>query len=191
MSKCLHSLTVLFCFVFLQIHNRVDSLYQFTYYMLSSIGLDYWDWRKTNLVHQESEHFPFSTVWWSRRMCAHLLLIELQNYNLLLNNHQQENVESHQKSIPHVQGQRRSHSKMVGGAKLHLESNPIPARDFWRAQTKPCAPQGTPQSLSQTCLWVFECLLWRYGLAVACCRGKGSGCYRPGYGKSPLGGDCN
>ena len=30
-------------------------------------------------------------------MCAHLLLQELQNYNSLLNNHQQENVESHQK----------------------------------------------------------------------------------------------
>ena len=85
-------------------------------------------------------------------MYAPLLLLELQNYNSLLNNHQQENVESHQKSIPHVQGQRRSHSKMVGGAKLHLESNPIPARDVWRAQTKPCAHQGTPQSLSQTCL---------------------------------------
>ena len=29
---------------------------------------------------------------------------------------------------------------MVGGAKLHLESNPIPTRDTWRAQTKLCAP---------------------------------------------------
>ena len=70
----------------------------------------------------------------SRRMCAHLLLIELQNYNLLLNNHQQENVESHQKSIPHVQGQ-KSPIKTVGGANLHLESNPIPTRDTQRAQT--------------------------------------------------------
>ena len=85
-------------------------------------------------------------------MCAHLLLIELQNYNLLLNNHQQENVESHQKSIPHVQGQRKSHSKIVGGAKLHLESNPIPTRDAWRAQTKHCVHQENPQRLSQTCL---------------------------------------
>ena len=33
------------------------------------------------------------------------------------------------KKITHVQGQRRSPRKMVGGAKLHLESNPIPARD--------------------------------------------------------------
>ena len=36
--------------------------------------------------------------------------------------------------IPHVQGQ-RSPSKMVGGVKLCLESNPIPARDAQRAQT--------------------------------------------------------
>ena len=38
------------------------------------------------------------------------------------------------KKIPHVQGQRRSPSKMVGGAKSHLESNPLPARDTQRAQ---------------------------------------------------------
>ena len=37
--------------------------------------------------------------------------------------------------IPHVQGQRRSPSKAVGGTKLHLESNPISARDTQRTQT--------------------------------------------------------
>ena len=42
------------------------------------------------------------------------------------------------KKIPHVQRQRKSPKKTVGGAKSHLESNPIPARDAWRAQTKPC-----------------------------------------------------
>ena len=73
--------------------------------------------------------------WWSIRMCTHLLW-EAQNYNLLLNNCWQENVQSHQK-IPHIQGQRRSPSKMVGGAKSCLESNPIPARAVQRAQTKP------------------------------------------------------
>ena len=35
---------------------------------------------------------------------------------------------------------------------------------------------------------MFECLLWKYGSAVACCRGRGSGCSRRGYGISPLGG---
>ena len=34
-----------------------------------------------------------------------------------------------------------------------------------------------------------ECLLWRYRSAVACCRGRDSGCSRPGYGIShPRGG---
>ena len=37
--------------------------------------------------------------------------------------------------IPHVEGQRRSLIKMVGGAKSCLESNPIPARDAQRVQT--------------------------------------------------------
>ena len=90
--------------------------------------------------------------------------------------------------IPHVQEQRRSPSKMVGGVKSHLESNPIPARDAQKARTKPCAHQETPQRLSQTCLRVFECLLWRYGSAVACHRGRDSGCSRHGCGISPLGG---
>ena len=38
---------------------------------------------------------------------------------------------------------------------------------------------------------LFQCLLQRYGSAVACCRGRGSGCSRPGYEISPLGGGCH
>ena len=34
----------------------------------------------------------------------------------------------------------------------------------------------------------LECLLRRYGSPVDCCRARGSGCSRPGYGISPLGG---
>ena len=121
------------------------------------------------------------TTWQSRRTCAHLLW-ELQNYTELLNNHWQENVGSHQKKIQHVQGQSRSSSKMVGGVKSRLESNPIRTRDTRRAQIKPFVYQDpeTPQRLSQTCLWVSECLLWQYGSVVACLRGRGSGCSRPG-----------
>ena len=59
------------------------------------------------------------------------------------------------KKIPHVQRQRGSPKKTVGGAKSRLESNPIPARDAWRAQTKPWAHQEMPQSLRQTCLWIW------------------------------------
>ena len=71
-------------------------------------------------------------------MCAHLLLQELQNYNSLLNNHQWENVGSHQKKIPRVQRQRKSPNKVVGGAKSHLESNPIPIRVFRRLKQNMC-----------------------------------------------------
>ena len=48
-----------------------------------------------------------------------------------------------QRKIPHVQGQRRIPRKIVGGAKSQLESNPIPARDTRRAQTKPCVHQDS------------------------------------------------
>ena len=45
---------------------------------------------------------------------------------------------------------------MVGGVKLHLESNPIPTRDAQRAQTNPCMHQDpeTPQETKPA----FECL---------------------------------
>ena len=92
------------------------------------------------------------------------------------------------KKMPHAKGQRRSPSKMVGGVKLHLESNPIPNGDARRAQTKPCMHQETPHRLSQTCFWVFACLLQRQASTVACHRGRGSGCSRPQCGISLLGG---
>ena len=55
--------------------------------------------------------------------------------------------------IPHIQGQRRSPSKIVGGANSYLESN-IPARDAQRAQTNLVHQDPeTPQRLSQNCVW--------------------------------------
>ena len=85
--------------------------------------------------------------------------------------------------LPRSQGQRRSPSKTLGGVKSHLESNPY----LPESSNKPYAHQDpeTPQTLSQT---VFECLLGRDDSAVACRRGRGSGCSRPGHGISPLGG---
>ena len=79
------------------------------------------------------------------------------------------------KKIPHIQRQRRSPNKMVEGAKLFLETNPIPTRDPGRAQTKPCVHQDpeTPQRLRQNCVWVSpeevqvsSGLLWGQGLWV-------------------------
>ena len=55
--------------------------------------------------------------------------------------------------IPHIQGQRRSPNKMAGGAKSHLESNPIPARDDCKAQTRTQGPQMRDWARP-----TFECL---------------------------------
>ena len=98
-----------------------------------------------------------STRWQSRRTCAQLLLRELQNCNSLLNNHWQQNVGSHQKKIPYVQGQRKSPNKMVGGVKSHLESSPVPARDAQRTQMKPCVHQD-PEARRDWARPAFECL---------------------------------
>ena len=73
--------------------------------------------------------------------------------------------------IPHVQEQRRSPSKTVGGVNSRLESNPIPARDAQRAQTNPEDP-GPHRDWDRI---VFECLLWRYGLVVLCRRDRALG----------------
>ena len=122
---------------------------------------------------------------WSRRTCVHFLLWEFQNCDSLLNNHRQENVGSYQKKIHHIQGQKRNPIKMVGGAKSCLESNPTPTRDVRRAQTNfvRIRTQILHRNWART---LFECLLQRYGSAVAFCRGRGSGCSKPGYDISPL-----
>ena len=79
------------------------------------------------------------------------------------------------KKILHVQGQRRSLSKMVGGAKSCLESNPMPSRDAQRSQKKPCVHQKTLQTEPKLPLsvrvppaevWVSSRLLQTQGLWV-------------------------
>ena len=57
--------------------------------------------------------------------------------------------------IPHVQGQRRSPGKTVGGAKSHLEANPVPSREAQRAQTNlVCTRSQRPQRDWQNRGWV-------------------------------------
>ena len=93
---------------------------------------------------------------------------------------------SNSEEISHIQGQRRSPSKMVGGVKSHLESNSIPPRDAQRAQTY--LGRTRTQTSHKDWARTVECLLWRYRSAVDCCRNRGSGYSRPGYGISPHGG---
>ena len=84
--------------------------------------------------------------------------------------HQKKKKQQQKKT--HAQGQRRSPSKTVGGAKSHLVSNPIPTRDNRRAQTKPHVHQETPP------FWVgaaFQCL-------TVSCEGVGQQCPATGAG---------
>ena len=60
--------------------------------------------------------------------------------------------------ILHAQEQRRSPSKMVGGAKSGLESNPIPTRDTQRVQTN--LVHTRTQRLRQNCVWVSPEEVW-------------------------------
>ena len=70
-------------------------------------------WHQIKKLSQSSWPAWETPRWQSRRTCACRLLRELQNYSLLLNNRPQEKVGSHQKKIPHIQGQRRSPSKTM------------------------------------------------------------------------------
>ena len=111
----------------------------------------------------------------------------------LLNNHQQENVGSHRKKIPHVQGQRRSPNKMVRGAKLCLELNLFPPETLGghKQNLAHSRTQGPHKRLSQTCLHGSECCLQQHRSAVICGRGGALAAADLGgttCGISPLGG---
>ena len=85
-----------------------------------------------------------------------------------------------------IQGQ-KTPSRMVQGAKQHLESDPIHTRDAKMAQANlVCTRIQKPHRNGVRT--VFECPLWRYVSALDCYRGRGSGCSRPECGISHLGG---
>ena len=72
--------------------NKFLNIYTFNKYLKEWILL----MSKDILLQERREllRSPRVPRWWSRRMCVHLLLWEIQIYNCLLNNHQQENVGS-------------------------------------------------------------------------------------------------
>ena len=59
--------------------------------------------------------------------------------------------------IPLIQEKRTSPSYIVGGTKLHLESNPTPTRNAQRAQTNLCArgPRDPTETETELCLSAF------------------------------------
>ena len=114
-------------------------------------------------------------------MGTYPILRELQNYNSLLTSCWQENVGSHQKQIPHVQGQRRSPNKMVGGAKSWLRikchtcqrhsegSNKTLCAPWDPTETDPDLPLSTwvspaevpvSSGLQRQGLWVQQTWVW-------------------------------
>ena len=84
-------------------------------------------WQMYDIMHLAKPTDVHSPRWQSRRMCVHLLLQELQNNNRIMLDPT--------KKMPHFQRQRRSPSKRVEGAKLCLESNPIPTSDTQKTVT--------------------------------------------------------
>ena len=71
-------------------------------------------------------------------------------------------------------------NKTGGGGKIsfRIKSQTCQRHSEGANQTL-CAPgPRDPTRLSQTCLWVFECLLWRHMSAVTCHGDRGSGCSR-------------
>ena len=82
----------------------------------------------------------------------------------------------------HVQEQMRSPNKMVRGAESCLESSPISTRNAQKAQTNLVRTRDPTETETE----LSEHLLRRFGSAVACRRGGGSGCSRPGCGRGLL-----
>ena len=66
------------------------------------------------------------------------------------------------KKISHVGGQRRSPNKMVGGAKLRLESNLIPTTEIVRGLKQPDVPLSIGVSPAEA--WISSGLLRGQGL---------------------------
>ena len=85
-------------------------------------------WAPTNLGSYlpMSYLFAFSYCsWGSQGKNAEVVCYSLLQWNFVKQRLRSPGA-SGCEEIPHIQGQRRSPRKTVGGAKLHLESNPIP-----------------------------------------------------------------
>ena len=134
------------------------------------------------------DKYESSIRWWGRRMCIHLLLRELQNYNSLLNNCRLENVGSHHKRYPTSKGKGEAQQEGRRG-EIEFRIKPLTCQRCSEGSNKPCVYQDpeTPQRARP----VFECLLQRFRSAVDCFRDRGFGYSRLGYGISPLGGGCH
>ena len=109
-----------------------------------------------------------------------ILSPQLTNWGWLVQHREKKVLELQclKRQIPHIQGQRRSPSKVVGGAKSHLEQNPIPTRDAQEAQINLVCTR------TQRCHREWDRPVWvphhEVQVPVDCRRGRASGCRRLG-----------
>ena len=141
---------------------------------------------------RELESFPFlSRVWGDHVFKGHVDMLRRcgEPQSLTMSQRCSPHVSINEKQATHSAGlANKFHTIQRKNLKNFLvESNLIPARDAWRAQTN-LVRTRTQRPHRDWARTVFEYFLQMYGSAVVCCRGRGSGCSRPGYGISPLGG---
>ena len=126
--------------------------------------------------------------WQSRRMCTHLSCSNTKIATSCWTTVNRKMLEHAKKKKipPHPRTKEKPWWDEKRGT-ITLKSKPIPARDSWRSQTKPCGHQDpwerssdSHKRLSQTCLWVFEGLLQRCGSAVAFRGERGTSSSHPG-----------
>ena len=127
------------------------------------------------------------------RMCARFLLWELQNCNSLLNNHQQENVGSHQKRCPMLKGKGEAQQDDRCG-EIAFRIKPHTCQRCLEGSNKTsCAPVPETPETGSDYLWVFECFLWGTGqqwpaAEAGALAAANLGANHTAWGMSPLGG---
>ena len=90
------------------------------------------------------------------------------------------------KDTPHARAKEKPQQDDMKD-KITFRIKPHTHQSWLESSNKTYLHQETPHRLSQTCLWVFECLQLKYRSAVAWRRSRGFGYSKLGYGISPLG----
>ena len=120
-------------------------------------------------------------------MCTHLLLQKLQNYNLLLKTMHRRKLDPTKKRYPTSKDKGEAPVRWQGDEIAFRIKPHIHQRCSEGSNKTLCTP-GDPSETEPDPPLSAERLLQRCGPAVACRRGRGPGCSRPGYGISLLGG---
>ena len=108
--------------------------------------------------------WPSGIRWRRKRLCAHFLLWELQNYSLLLNSHRLENAGSHKKKKKDTPCPRAKENpqQICRRGEISFRLKPLIHQRCSEGSNKPCVHQDPemPQRLSQNCVWVSPVEVW-------------------------------